>query len=127
MASPVVIVSNRLPISVKKSRAKLEFYASVGGLATGLAAYVDDKRNKWIGWPGIPSDELTKPEREQIAVELRKSNCYPVFLTQNNWTIFITVTATLSFGRSSTTCQPDWRITISSGKPTGQSIPHSPV
>lgn len=78
----IVIVSNRLPISIKKTDKGLEFYPSVGGLATGLAAYVNDKRNKWIGWPGIPSDNLTKSEREQIAVELRKSNCYPVFLTQ---------------------------------------------
>ena len=82
MTSSIVIVSNRLPISVKKSGSGLEFYPSVGGLATGLAAYVNDKRNKWIGWPGIPSDKLTKAEREEIAITLRKSNCYPVFLTQ---------------------------------------------
>jgi trehalose 6-phosphate synthase/phosphatase len=82
MTPSVVIVSNRLPISIKKTENGLEFYPSVGGLATGLAAYVNDKRNKWIGWPGIPSDNLTKAEREEIAVTLRKSNCYPVFLTQ---------------------------------------------
>ncbi len=83
MTKPVVIVSNRLPISIKRSAdGGLEFYPSIGGLATGLAAYVNDKRNKWIGWPGIASDDLTKTEREHIAVELRNSNCYPVFLTQ---------------------------------------------
>ncbi|HEX8182987.1 MAG TPA: bifunctional alpha,alpha-trehalose-phosphate synthase (UDP-forming)/trehalose-phosphatase [Candidatus Saccharimonadales bacterium] len=83
MTPSVVIVSNRLPISIKKSAdGSLAFYPSVGGLATGLAAYVDDKRNKWIGWPGIPSDDLTKAEREEITTTLRKSNCYPVFLTQ---------------------------------------------
>lgn len=82
MAQPVVIVSNRLPISVKKVDGRLEFYPSVGGLATGLASYVNDRRNKWIGWPGIASDDLSEAERQQIAVELRKSNCYPVFLKQ---------------------------------------------
>ena len=82
MAQPVVIVSNRLPISVKKVDGKLEFYPSVGGLATGLASYVNDKRNKWIGWPGIPSDDLNEKERQQITVELRRKNCYPVFLKQ---------------------------------------------
>ncbi len=82
MTSSVVIVSNRLPISIKKTDKGLEFYPSVGGLATGLAAYVNDKRNKWIGWPGIPSDDLTRVECEEIAVELRKNNCYPVFLKQ---------------------------------------------
>ncbi len=82
MTESVVIVSNRLPISVKKVDGELEFFPSVGGLATGLASYVNDKRNKWIGWPGIPSDELTEAQRQEIAVELRKSNCYPVFLKQ---------------------------------------------
>jgi trehalose 6-phosphate synthase/phosphatase len=83
MRPSVVIVSNRLPISVKKNEAgKLEFYPSVGGLATGLSSYVRDKRNKWIGWPGIPSDQITEDERRQITEELLKHNCYPVFLKQ---------------------------------------------
>ena len=82
MTPSVVIVSNRLPISIKRTDNGLEFYPSVGGLATGLAAYVNDKRNRWIGWPGIASDDLTKSEREEITLQLRKSNCYPVFLTQ---------------------------------------------
>lgn len=78
----VIIVSNRLPVSVKKVDGKLEFYPSVGGLATGLASYADDKRNKWIGWPGIPSDKLNEKERQQITEELEQHNCFPVFLTQ---------------------------------------------
>jgi trehalose 6-phosphate synthase/phosphatase len=83
MRPSVVIVSNRLPISVKKNEdGKLEFYPSVGGLATGLSSYVRDRRNKWIGWPGIPSDKITEKERKQITEELLKHNCYPVFLKQ---------------------------------------------
>ena len=75
-------MSNRLPVSVKRTNGKLEFYPSVGGLATGLASYAESKNNKWVGWPGIANDDLTEKEREQIANELRKHNCYPVFLTQ---------------------------------------------
>lgn len=82
MRPSVVIVSNRLPISVKKVDGKLEFYPSVGGLATGLSSYVKDKRNKWIGWPGVPSDDLSEAEQQQISDELIKHNCYPVFLKQ---------------------------------------------
>ena len=78
----LIIVSNRLPVSVKKTGGKLEFYPSVGGLATGLASYANDRRNKWIGWPGLPSDDLSEKDRQQIAEELQKSNCYPVFLTK---------------------------------------------
>jgi trehalose 6-phosphate synthase/phosphatase len=78
----VIIVSNRLPVSVKKENGKLEFFSSVGGLATGLSSYVNDKKSTWIGWPGIASDELTAKDKEQIVNELASHNCSPVFLTQ---------------------------------------------
>jgi trehalose 6-phosphate synthase/phosphatase len=78
----VIIVSNRLPVSVKKDNGKLEFYPSVGGLATGLASYIKDSRNKWIGWPGIASDELNDTERQEVVAELAKHNCSPVFLSR---------------------------------------------
>ncbi len=77
----LVIVSNRLPVSVKKVDGKLEFSKSIGGLATGLAS-VDDKISAWIGWPGIADDELTDADRAEIRHELKKQNCHPVFLTQ---------------------------------------------
>lgn len=80
--SQVIIVSNRLPVSVKKENGKLEFYPSLGGLATGLASYADDKRNLWIGWPGLPSDDLSHSERLEIVEKLAEHNCQPVFLKQ---------------------------------------------
>lgn len=78
----VIVVSNRLPISVKKEAGELIFYPSIGGLATGLSSYVKDRNSLWIGWPGIASDELTTEERQTIADELAKHNYRPVFLTQ---------------------------------------------
>lgn len=78
----VIIVSNRLPISVTKEKGKLVFSESIGGLATGLSSYANDPNNSWIGWPGIASDELSEAEKQDIAAELTKRNCYPVFLRQ---------------------------------------------
>lgn len=78
----VVIVSNRLPVSVKKEAGKLVFYRSAGGPATGLSSYVKDRHNSWIGWPGIASDELSADDRKAIVAELAKQHCYPVFLSQ---------------------------------------------
>ncbi len=78
----VTIVSNRLPISVEKIGGKLKFLPSSGGLATGLSSYTQDKSSKWVGWPGIASDNLTDKEMETITSELKKLNCYPVFLTK---------------------------------------------
>ncbi|PID31909.1 bifunctional alpha,alpha-trehalose-phosphate synthase (UDP-forming)/trehalose-phosphatase [Candidatus Saccharibacteria bacterium] len=80
--SRLVIVSNRLPVSVRKVDGKLEFYPSAGGLATGLSSYAKTGGNVWVGWPGIASDELTDQDRQEITRVLKKDNCHPVFLTQ---------------------------------------------
>lgn len=79
--SQVIIVSNRLPVSVKKQDGQLKFYPSLGGLATGLASYANDSNNQWIGWPGIASDDISQAERKQIVDELAKHNSTPVFLS----------------------------------------------
>lgn len=76
----VIIVSNRLPITVKKIDGKLLYEASMGGVATGLSSYVKNRKNKWIGWPGISSEELTEADKHAITLQLAKRNCIPVFL-----------------------------------------------
>ncbi|QQS19065.1 hypothetical protein IPL68_03405 [Candidatus Saccharibacteria bacterium] len=73
----VVIVSNRLPVSVKKVDGKLEYYPSAGGLATGLSSYATNGANRWIGWPGIASDDLSDIERKHITAELKKITATP--------------------------------------------------
>jgi len=78
----LTIVSNRLPMSVKREAGKLVVRPSVGGLATGLSNYTQKRGTKWIGWPGLPSDDLSAAERQEIARKLKKYRCYPVFLTK---------------------------------------------
>lgn len=78
----ILIVSNRLPVTVKKVAGVLSFETSMGGVATGLASYVANRKNKWIGWPGIASDDLTESDQKKITIELAKRNCVPVFLTK---------------------------------------------
>lgn len=84
----LVIVSNRLPVSVKKEAGKLVMRPSVGGLATGLSNYTTKRGTKWVGWPGLASDDLTETEKRQIVRELKKHRCYPVFLTQKQIDLF---------------------------------------
>jgi trehalose 6-phosphate synthase/phosphatase len=78
----LIIISNRLPVSVRKTDKGVEVYPSSGGLATGLSGYTKRPGTKWIGWPGLPSDGLTDAERDQVAQKLKRYRCYPVFLTQ---------------------------------------------
>jgi len=78
----VIIVSNRLPVSVSKKDGKLVFNQSTGGVATGLASYANNPANRWIGWPGIASDDLTTKERQEVSRELARYNCIAVFMTK---------------------------------------------
>jgi trehalose 6-phosphate synthase/phosphatase len=79
----LIIISNRLPISVAKVGGKLVYSSSTGGLATAMSSLGDDQGDMaWVGWPGIASDELTSTDRAQITKRLRQDNCYPVFLTR---------------------------------------------
>ncbi len=48
----VLIVSNRLPVSVSVNRGRIALSRSVGGLATGLGRLHAKGESLWIGWPG---------------------------------------------------------------------------
>jgi trehalose 6-phosphate synthase/phosphatase len=76
----LVIVSNRLPVSVSRKKDVLEITPSVGGLATGLASFHRDNDGLWIGWPGIdPGKPSEKRELEQTLKD--DFNCFPVYLS----------------------------------------------
>lgn len=78
------IVSNRLPVSVSRDESgELVFSHSSGGLATAMASLDDnDVEQIWIGWPGLSAEELSPSEKAQITKQLKKHNCYPVYLTK---------------------------------------------
>ncbi len=77
--SRLVIVSNRLPVTIKKKGDEFEYFPSSGGLATGLNSLDKSYDMFWIGWPG---QEVRKSkERERVTKDLAKDNLAPVFLT----------------------------------------------
>jgi trehalose 6-phosphate synthase/phosphatase len=78
--SRLLIVSNRLPVSVTKRVGELRFQPSVGGLATGLSSLSGSYQSQWIGWPGIATEKISGPQKEQIVEGLVEHNCSPVFL-----------------------------------------------
>jgi trehalose 6-phosphate synthase/phosphatase len=78
---PLIVVSNRLPVSVSKVNGKLVFSPSQGGLATAMSSLGKTRSYIWIGWPGIPSEDLTPTDKKTIRRELIKLDCYPVFLS----------------------------------------------
>ena len=69
-----IIVSNRMSTSVSRSDHGFSFTPSVGGLATGLSSLHKQENSLWIGWSGLPSDTLSRDERDSIATTLRKDH-----------------------------------------------------
>ncbi len=78
--SRLVIISNRLPITINRSEGELHYHPSAGGLATGLNSLDDDYNKLWIGWPG--QDIHDEWEKESIRNDLASRKLAPVFLTE---------------------------------------------
>ena len=81
--SRLLIVSNRLPVSVTKRKDRLQFEPSIGGLTTALGAFYKSQPSLWIGWPGIESGKFVGDEKE-IKAKLQSENCFPVFLAERD-------------------------------------------
>jgi len=53
MVQRLIIVSNRLPVSVQDERGKLSLSRSSGGLATALSSLFNEDSSVWVGWTGM--------------------------------------------------------------------------
>jgi trehalose 6-phosphate synthase len=77
----LIIVSNRLPMSIDKATGEIR-HAS-GGLVTALTALCRNRNVCWIGWPGTAYDEAleTRLSHQDLAFRL-----HPVWLTEQEHT-----------------------------------------
>ena len=75
----LIVVSNRLPVTITKKEGEYEFHMSSGGLVAALAGLREKVDMVWIGSPGFPSDgvddiaELTQKLKDDC-------KCVPVWL-----------------------------------------------
>lgn len=77
-APRVVVVSNRLPMSVKRAAdGRLEYSVASGGMVSSLLG-VKDLRMIWVGWAAF--DDATPAERVQIRRAMWARGCVPIFL-----------------------------------------------
>jgi trehalose 6-phosphate synthase/phosphatase len=80
-----VIVSNRLSVSVEKKEGAVSIVPSLGGLATGLSSVFSRGDTVWLGWGGIPAEELNRREKEAIRdTLLREHASIPVSLSRKD-------------------------------------------
>ncbi len=80
----LIIISNRLPVTITRSEDGFEYQKSIGGLATGLRSYQENTDSLWIGWPGVTDDDLTEEEKGTLSKEFKeKYKCMPVFMSEH--------------------------------------------
>lgn len=80
MAPRLVVVSNRLPVSVQQSEGGLRLQPSCGGLVTALRPVLKGSGGYWVGWTGTDAE----PGITNLLDEHSRKNGYslvPVFLT----------------------------------------------
>jgi len=84
----LIVVSNRLNLTVEEKDDKIIYKQSSGGLATGLSSYLESMKSRnfeiseylWIGWPG---SAISAEKKAEVSSELMsKYNSHPVFLSE---------------------------------------------
>jgi trehalose 6-phosphate synthase/phosphatase len=78
----LLLVSNRLPVTVKAEKDHVSVVRSAGGLATGLSGPHERSGGVWIGWPGDVS-RLSNAQRSQVEAQLSELRCVPLYLSSS--------------------------------------------
>jgi trehalose 6-phosphate synthase/phosphatase len=78
----LLIVSNRLPLTIQERKGELHLEPSVGGLATGLSSWYKSRTSTWIGWAGISRKKIKR--EKDIMARVLSENCYPVPLSEHD-------------------------------------------
>lgn len=104
--SRLIVVSNRLPVSVVRNGNSWETKRSAGGLATAMDPILKRAGGLWIGWSGtkeeLPPDaaRVLREEQSSIAVDLPPDileKFYEGYANEALWPLFHSFTARLQF------------------------------
>jgi trehalose 6-phosphate synthase/phosphatase len=76
----LLIVSNRLPVTVKASQGEVSVERSSGGLATGMSGPHERLGGLWVGWPGDLSG-VPEAQRADVDRQLADLRLVPVALS----------------------------------------------
>src|SRR5215471_5507926 len=83
MAARLIVVSNRLPLTLKKTEEGWDTVRSSGGLASAMNPLLARSGGDWIGWSG-DSEEGDRQERDAILSEWAKTDhCFAVHLPKD--------------------------------------------
>ncbi len=76
----LILVSNRLPVTVASKGEGVDVVASAGGLATGLRGHHDKSDSLWVGWPGETAG-LDEAQKKDLEAKLDELRCVSVHLS----------------------------------------------
>ena len=80
--SRLLIVANRLPVTVRPTPGGVEVERSTGGLATGMSRPHEQSGGLWIGWSGA-GDDLTPAQRAELEAQLASQRLVGVPLNRD--------------------------------------------
>ncbi|BDR52233.1 hypothetical protein KIM372_01400 [Bombiscardovia nodaiensis] len=83
--SRLIIVSNRLPVSLDTTPdGSHTLRQNVGGLATAIGPYHKSHRDcLWVGWSGVDPEQYSEQELADIKQAYGQRRCVPIFLSQD--------------------------------------------
>ncbi len=84
--SRIIIIANRLPVSITEIDGEITLKPSAGGLATGLKSLNTNKEIVWLGWPGIITEDIAL--QKKIKEALKDLGMIPVFISQDKYDKF---------------------------------------
>ncbi len=80
----LILVSNRLPVTVERKPEGYNYAPSVGGLATGLSSLNRSYDCRWVGYCGIPWNKIPVDDAETIDRTLiSEFKSHPVHITSH--------------------------------------------
>ncbi|MGA1793063.1 MAG: bifunctional alpha,alpha-trehalose-phosphate synthase (UDP-forming)/trehalose-phosphatase [Thermoplasmatota archaeon] len=82
--SKLILVSNRLPINLKRTEMGYDYIPSIGGLATAMSSFYEDFNSMWVGWSGVTTEDCTQKDIKEIQTELGNRRCRGVFLSSED-------------------------------------------
>jgi len=95
----LLVVSNRLPYTVRVSNGQVDLAPSTGGLATGMRPLLERGLATWVGWPGLSLEDVKDVEGLSRALRVRGivsvwlsreevENYYEGFCNSTLWPLF---------------------------------------
>jgi trehalose 6-phosphate synthase/phosphatase len=108
----IVVVSNRLPVTLHRTAQGIQAERSSGGLVTALEPVLRTLGGTWVGWPGLqlrPGDELKLPDTAYGVEVVRLSEreiqrYYQGCSNQTLWPLFHSLPERANFDRRDWEC-----------------------